>query len=75
MKELKSLDNNSYLKIRDRILSLASTPRPVGSIKLTNQEGYRVRIGDFRILYEIDENAKTVKLLKIGLRKDVYKSK
>ena len=75
LKELNELDNKEYLRIRDRILALESEPRPVGSLKLTNSDGYRVRSGDFRILYEIDDNLKTVKLLRIGHRKDIYKKK
>jgi mRNA interferase RelE/StbE len=75
MKELDELDNFAYLKIRERILSLINEPRPVGSLKLTSENGYRVRSGDYRILYEIDDKMKIVKLLRIGHRKDIYKKK
>lgn len=74
-KELDSLENIYYLKIREKILQLEENPRPIGSIKLTTDEGYRVRIGNFRILYEIDDNNKIVKLMKVGHRKQVYKRK
>jgi mRNA interferase RelE/StbE len=75
LKELKELDNSTYLKIRERILSLENEPRPVGSLKLTNEEGYRVRTGDYRILYDIDDKLKIVRLLRIGHRKEIYKKK
>ena len=75
LKELNELKPKDYLKIRERILSLEIAPRPVGSLKLTNEEGYRIKKGDFRILYEIDDSNKTVKLIKIRHRKDVYKKK
>jgi mRNA interferase RelE/StbE len=42
------------------ILSLSSNPRPHGSKKLTEKEGYRIRAGDYRILYTIDDNAKAL---------------
>ena len=73
LKELNELDNFTYLKIRERILSLETEPRPVGSLKLTSDNGYRIRTGDYRILYEIDDKMRTVKLLRIGHRKNVYK--
>lgn len=73
MKELLALDAKSYLKIRERIYSLEAEPRLVGSLKLTNQDGYRDRVGNYRILYEIDDVEKTVKILKVGHRKDVYR--
>jgi len=75
LKELKELNNSIYVKIRERILSLEKEPRQVGALKLTNEEGYRVRTGDYRILYEIDDKLKTVRLLRIGHRKDVYRKK
>ncbi|MBI5326254.1 MAG: type II toxin-antitoxin system RelE/ParE family toxin [Ignavibacteriae bacterium] len=72
-KEFDDLDNKTYLKIRQRIFSLEENPRPVGSLKLEKEEGYRIRQGDYRILYEIDDTNKIVRLLRIGHRKDVYR--
>ena len=46
LKELKEFDNSIYVKVRERILSLENEPRQVGSLKFTNEEGYRVRTGD-----------------------------
>ena len=50
-KELRKLPKNDLLKILKKIESLAKNPRPAGSIKLTNQERYRIKIGDYRVLY------------------------
>jgi len=75
LKELNDLENIQYLRVREKIIELETNPSPIGSLKLTNEEGYRVRIGDYRILYENDDNEKIVKLLKIGHRKEVYKEK
>ena len=73
LKEMNELENKDYLKIRERILTLENEPRPVGVLKLTGNEGYRIRIGNFRILYIINDIDKTIKLLKIGHRKEIYK--
>ncbi len=75
LKELNELENTIYLKVREKIFTLADDPRPVGSLKLTSENGYRIRSGDFRILYEINDNMKTVTLLRIGHRRDVYKKR
>ena len=72
-KELKELDNKTYLKIRDRIFTLENDPRPIGSTKLTAMNGYRIRCGMIRILYEIDDKNNTVTLLRIAHRREVYK--
>jgi mRNA interferase RelE/StbE len=73
IKDLQKLDNNIYLKISDKIISLENNPRPIGSIKLTDDEGYRIRIRTFRILYKINDNQKKVIIYKISHRKDVYR--
>lgn len=75
LKELNELESRDYLRVRERIISLEEQPRPVGSLKLTNEDGYRTRAGDYRILYEIDDDQKIIKLLKIGHRKEIYKKK
>jgi len=56
-----------------RISGLSENPRPHGSEKLTGQERYRVRQGDWRIVYEIDDDARIVRIFKIGHRRDVYR--
>jgi len=56
------------------ILSLASNPRPHGSKKLTEKEGYRIRAGDYRILYTIDDKAKALVVYRIKIKgKTTYK--
>jgi mRNA interferase RelE/StbE len=61
-------------RITSRIESLAKNPRPFGSKKLQGlQNTYRVREGDYRIVYDIDDSAETVVVLKIKNRKDVYR--
>ena len=50
------------------ILALASDPRPKGCKKLTDREGYRIRVGNYRILYSIDDDALTVVIYRIKIR-------
>lgn len=64
-----------YRSIIDKaILSLAFDPRPHGSKKLTDKEGYRIRAGNYRILYTIDDEAKIVVIYRIKIKgKSTYK--
>jgi mRNA interferase RelE/StbE len=74
-KELESLGNRKDReKIATRIKSLATNPRPSGSEKLTGDENkYRIRQGNYRIVYFVDDPHKTVLIVKIGDRKEVYR--
>jgi len=72
-KELAHLQKAPYYQVRDRILALADDPRPSGSQKLTGREGWRLRVGALRVLYEIDDAAKTVTILHVGHRRDIYR--
>ena len=47
-------------QIDEIIISLSSNPRPFGSKKLTEKEGYRIRVGNYRILYAVDDKAKVI---------------
>jgi len=61
-------------RLVSRIQSLASNPRPHGSEKLAgHSDRYRVRQGNFRIVYLIDDEASAVTIFKVGHRKDVYR--
>ena len=57
----------------DRIATLAQDPRGHGCEKLSVQEKYRVRQGNWRILYAIEDESLTVHVVKIGHRRDVYR--
>jgi mRNA interferase RelE/StbE len=60
-------------RIADRLVALASNPRPVGSIKLTGEDAYRIRVGDYRIIYTIHDNRLVVLVIDVGHRGDVYR--
>lgn len=72
-KDLDSVPNNVLQRIMSRIGSLAENPRPVGCEKLSGQEKYRVRQGDYRIVYSIQDTQLTVWIVKIGHRREVYR--
>lgn len=72
-KELSRLPGGTYEKVRDRIRTLADEPRPHGCRKLAGREGWRIRVGDFRVIYEIDDRADKVTILHVGHRRDVYR--
>ena len=60
-------------RIRDAVLSLAIDPRPPGAKKLTGRGGYRIRVGDYRELYEIDDDGCRIRIYVVGHRKNVYR--
>ncbi len=72
-KELGSLPKAVLQRIIRRIESLANDPRPTGCEKLSGQEWYRIRQGDYRIVYSIQDDELTIWIIKIGHRKDIYK--
>jgi len=73
-KEYLKLPQSVKSRFQEIILSLAKNPRPFGSKKLRETEYYRLRSGDYRIIYSVEDNAKIVKILSIGHRKEVYRS-
>ena len=72
-KDLKKIPRNDLKRIISRIEKLGDDPRPMGSEKLTGEELYRVRQGNYRIVYSIKDNELTVWVIKVGHRKDVYR--
>ncbi|TAE88263.1 MAG: type II toxin-antitoxin system RelE/ParE family toxin [Verrucomicrobia bacterium] len=71
-KELEKIVLADRRRIIEKIRELASDPRPHGCKKLSGQEKYRLRQGDYRILYEIHDDELIIVLVKIGHRRDVY---
>ncbi|MBI5376994.1 MAG: type II toxin-antitoxin system RelE/ParE family toxin [Candidatus Schekmanbacteria bacterium] len=73
-KEAEKIPIKYRTAIDRAILSLTSNPRPHGSKKLTEKEGYRIRAGNYRILYTVDDTAKTVIVYRIKIKgKTTYK--
>jgi mRNA interferase RelE/StbE len=73
VKELAQLPKKERLHVEDDVEALASNPRPHGAKKLTGRDGYRIRSGDYRIVYEINDRLRSVTVLHVGHRKDVYR--
>ncbi|MCB2168015.1 MAG: type II toxin-antitoxin system RelE/ParE family toxin [Deltaproteobacteria bacterium] len=72
-KELKKDPKNDLKRILFRIANLGDDPRPTGCEKLTGHELYRVRQGNYRIVYSIQDNELTVWIIKVGHRRNVYR--
>lgn len=72
-KELRSVPQPFLSQVLSRITSLANQPRPIGIQKLKGENRYyRIRQGDYRIIFDVDDSIKTVTLIKIGHRRSVY---
>jgi mRNA interferase RelE/StbE len=72
-KELADLPKNIYKKVKQTILKLSKDARPSGCKKLKGREGWRIRVGEYRVIYEINDKDKSITILHIGHRKDIYK--
>ena len=72
-KELESVPRKDRRRLAARMRELAKAPRPPGAEKLSGHDLYRVRQGNYRILYEIIDNDLTVTAIKIGHRREVYR--
>jgi len=73
-RSLRELPTRQQLRIRQKIDALADNPCPPGHRKLKGEErSYRIRVGDYRVVYEIFEEIVMVLVLRIGHRKDVYR--
>ena len=72
MKSLEKVGAPYYENIKQAIYSLAENPRPEGCKKLKGRSGYRIRIADYRVIYEISDNVLLIEVINIGHRKDIY---
>ena len=72
-RELTSLSQETYDKVKSAIAALAENARPSGCRKLTGREGWRIRVGAYRVIYEVDDPARTVTILHVGHRRDIYR--
>lgn len=73
-RELRALSKPDLRRVTERIRGLAAEPRPVGCEKLSGQDRYRVRQGDYRIVYAVDDGKRLVEVVKIGHRREIYRS-
>jgi mRNA interferase RelE/StbE len=73
-KELSRLPTQMQTRIANAILVLENNPFPHGCKKLKNRDGWRIRVGDYRILYFADTKAKQIVIGVIGHRREVYRN-
>ena len=71
-KQLSKLPNSVASRIEDKILELEGDPRPPGCKKLRGRDAWRIRIGDYRAIYEIHDGKLIVTVITIGHRREVY---
>lgn len=72
-KQIAKLDKKIIPVVKEAIAGLAIDPRPFGYKKLKGEEAYRIRIGDYRIIYEIEDDKIIVTVVSVGHRKNIYK--
>jgi len=72
IKALVKMNEPHYTQIRQAIFELCENPRPVGYVKLKGKQGFRIRVGDYRIIYDIKDKLLLVEVLELGHRKEIY---
>lgn len=72
-KQLAKINNPFFKAISDKILLLKTDPRPSGCKKLKGDESWRIRVSDYRIIYEIQDNILQIIVIEIDHRKQVYR--
>ena len=71
-KDLDRLEASAFERILKKIRALSKDARPPGCLKLTGDDGYRVRSGDYRLLYRADDSSRRIYIYRVKDRKDVY---
>jgi mRNA interferase RelE/StbE len=72
-KQLAKIDTQTQERIIDSIRALADNPRPSGCKKLSGRPAWRIRVGDYRVIYEINDRKLVIVVVTLGNRKDVYR--
>ena len=72
-RELASLPAEAYARVKSAVRALSDSPRPSGSRKLVGRDGWRIRVGEYRVIYEIHDASNSVTVLHVGHRRDVYR--
>ena len=74
LKDLAPLSTRDRARVMEQIGALAVDPRPYGCEKLSALERYRIRVGDYRVVYSIEDTALVVWVVRVGHRRDVYRN-
>ena len=70
---MKGLPREVLRQVDAAILGLAHNPRPPGAEKLTGYDFYRIRVGDYRIIYQIEDDRLVILVIRVGHRRDIYR--
>lgn len=73
VRALRKLDRGTQRRLLARIEALENNPRPTGAVKLAGHEAYRIRAGDYRVIYAIADERLIVLVVEIGHRREVYR--
>lgn len=73
VRALRKLPAEAGRRVVAKIEALAGNPRPAGAVKLAGHEAYRVRVGDYRVIYGIADERLVVLIVEVGHRRDVYR--
>ncbi len=72
-KQLKQLPAKLHDRVIEAVQALSKDPRPTGCRKLTGTDDWRIRVGDYRVIYEIDDKARKIRVNRIRHRREVYR--
>jgi mRNA interferase RelE/StbE len=73
-KDLRKLSDNLFQRINDHLLALQIEPRPTGVVKLSGSlVGWRIRVGDYRIVYQINDGDRSITIVRVKHRRGVYR--
>lgn len=72
-RQLDALPPRLRARVARRLQDLQQSARPPGAAKLSGQNGYRLRIGDYRVLYEVNDELEVVTIVAVGHRREVYR--
>jgi len=72
IKALEKVDEPYYSNIKETIYKLCDNPRPIGYKKLKGRDGYRIRVANYRIIYDIVDDILVINVIELGHRKDIY---
>jgi len=73
-KQLNALPQEIKQRILKSLVQLQEEPRPVNSLQMKGGQGFRLRIGDYRVLYDIDDSKQILNLRRIGHRREIYQN-
>jgi mRNA interferase RelE/StbE len=71
-RQVKKLPVQTRIRLGNAIKALVDDPRPPGSKKLSGRNAWRIRVGDYRVIYEIEDDKVLVTIFRVGNRRDVY---